>query len=50
MVIETWGIRQGRYGSIGHVSVPAPLVTEVGSLEDLAGVILTALYGLDYDL
>jgi hypothetical protein len=46
----TWGVIQGRYGSLGRVYIPAGRMPDVTDKDSLARLILTALYGLDYDL
>lgn len=50
LVLTTWGIRSGRYGSLGRVTRPLGSPDVPTDLEDLAALVLTALYGLDYDL
>jgi hypothetical protein len=50
VVLTTWGIRAGRYGSLGRVSFPAGQLREADSPEELAALVLTALYGMPYDL
>lgn len=46
----TYGIRNGVYGSIGVVLLPTVLTGAPTDLADLARLLLTALYGMDYDL
>jgi hypothetical protein len=50
VVLTTWGIRQGKYGSLGRVTIEGYSGLPVESTDDLARVVLTALYGLPYDL
>ena len=46
----TWGTREGVYGSLGVVHIPADQLPAPEDKSELARVLLTALYGLDYDL
>lgn len=46
----TYGVRDGVYGSIGVVQIPADQLPDPQDKSALARVLLTALYGLDYDL
>lgn len=46
----TWGVRDGVYGSLGVVSIPSADLPDPSDKSELARVLLTALYGLDYDL
>lgn len=48
--LTTWGVRNGVYGSLGVVYVPVPQMDVPETQADLARLLLTALYGLDYDL
>lgn len=50
VTLSTWGVRAGRYGSLGRVSFDAQYFGDPASVEDLASMVLTALYGLPYDL
>lgn len=50
LVLTTWGIRQGKYGSLGRVQIDGYSGLPCETLADLARLVLTALYGLDYDL
>lgn len=46
----TWGVRQGKYGSLGVVEFPVAEMPETSTQADLARLVLTALYGGSYDL
>lgn len=50
IVATTWGVVAGRYGSLGRVTIPVESMPEIVDRDSLARVLLTALYGLDYDL
>lgn len=50
IVATTWGVVQGRYGSLGRVTIPVERMPVVEDRDSLARLLLTALYGLDYDL
>lgn len=50
LILTTYGIRAGRYGSLGRVSREVDGVPDVSDLQAVADMTLTALYGLDYDL
>lgn len=50
IVATTWGTVAGRYGSLGRVKIPIERMPEVTDRDSLARLLLTALYGLDYDL
>lgn len=46
----TWAVRNGVYGSIGSVRIPTADFPAPEDEDALARILLTALYGLDYDL
>ena len=46
----TWGTRDGVYGSLGVVYFPVALMSTPQTKDDLARVVLTALFGMEYDL
>lgn len=46
----TWGMRDGVYGSLGSVRIPLDAMTVPEDQEQLARLLLTALYGGPYDL
>lgn len=46
----TWAVRNGVYGSIGVVKIPCVDLPDPEDADALAATLLTALYGLDYDL
>lgn len=46
----TWGTSGGKYGSLGVVEFPVSQMPETSTQADLARLILTALYGGNYDL
>lgn len=48
--LTTWGVHQGTYGSLGSVRVRAGFIPGPAELDRLARLVLTALYGIDYDL
>lgn len=50
LTFTTWGIVDGSYGSRGHVRVPLDQYVEPTSVKELADLVLTALYGMDYRL
>lgn len=50
LVLTTWGIRGGRYGSLGRVVVAGPQEEPPVDTQQLAVLVLTALYGMDYAL
>lgn len=48
--LTTWGVVGGRYGSLGSVVVETDQLPVLETKDDMARLLLTALYGLDYDL
>jgi hypothetical protein len=46
----TWGVKDGVYGSLGVVHIAQEQLPDPSDKSELARVLLTALYGLDYDL
>lgn len=50
VIATTWGFNGGKYGSLGRVELTTAQVAPPETLEEAARIILTALYGLPYDL
>lgn len=48
--LTTWGIVAGRYASLGSVSIDHPTTYEADNVHEVARLVLTALYGFEYDL
>jgi hypothetical protein len=48
--LTTWGFKSGVYGSLGVVRVRTGALDVTDDLQELARMVLTSLYGLDYDL
>jgi hypothetical protein len=48
--LTTWGLRNGSFGSLGVFRVDCDERLTMDNVDDLAALVLTALYGLDYDL
>lgn len=50
IIATTWGTIGGKYGSLGRVSFPSDVTLDPVNRPEMARIILTALYGLPYDL
>lgn len=50
LALTTWGVVAGSYGSMGRVEISLDEAQIPETKAELARLLLTALYGLDYDL